>query len=119
MDMASPLDVFRGGVECAYYMAFVVMMVVTLSLISSELNKLILMYRDTVNRLGAEDRTLPPKIIAYLGLAFFTAGMALAKPFFVGIGILSLPLVVISLRELTRIDIWDKRQREKLPKRPD
>lgn len=113
----SPLDVFRSGAECAYYMAFVVMMVVAMSLISSELNKLILLYRDTVNRLGADDPALPPKITAYSGLALFTAGMVLAKPFFVGLGILSIPLIVHNLRLLSRVDIWDQagRRRDRRP----
>ena len=119
MEFTSPLDVFSAGVEHAYYMAFPVMLVITLSLISAEINKLILVYRDIVNKLGAHDRTLPRKAIAYLGMAFFTFGMALAKPFFVGIGVLSLPLVFVNLRELNRIDVWEKSRRDRLPKGRD
>ena len=115
MDTASPLEVLRAGLNCAYYMAFIVMMVLALTLISAEMNKLILFYRDTVNRLGAGDRSLPPKVIAYLGMAVFTAGLVLSKPFFVGIGVLSSPLVVFNLRELSRTDIWNRAEDDRRP----
>jgi len=119
MEAATPLEVFRSGLEVAYYLAFIVMAVTAFTLISSELNKLILWYRDTINKLGADDLSLPPRIIAYLGLAFFTGGFVLAKPFFVGVGLLSMPLVIVNLRQLNRIDLWEQAARRKMPRRPE
>ncbi len=119
MEPTTPFDVLSEGAAYALYMALAVFAFITFSIISANFNKVMLIYRDAANRVGAKDKKLPSKIIAYTGIVFFIAGMTLYEPFFVGVGILSIPLIFFSLRDLNRVDPWEEQERRRKQNRPD
>ncbi|MDD9878932.1 MAG: hypothetical protein OXR84_15980 [Magnetovibrio sp.] len=109
MEYTSLTDVVRDGLASAFYIGLSLFAVATFLILTANFNKALLVYRDLCNQLGARDKRLPPKVIFCAGVAFFVAGLVLYEPTFVGIGIVSLPLVVLSVRDLNRRDLFDDR----------
>ena len=108
MEHSSISELLWQGLSYALYFGMAALGVIALLLVSANLNKALLAYRDFSNKISARDRTMPPKIIACAGLAFMVGGLVPHEPIFVGAGIASLPLVFLSLRDLNRRDLFDK-----------